>query len=63
MWVQNGLVGFERMLHAKKQSIQCIMTVLCQGNFKQQIKKLVRWLLYTTRNFSEAKWVHFVPNQ
>jgi hypothetical protein len=48
----------------KKQTTQCIMTVLCQGNFKEQIEKLVSWLLYTTTNCSEGKaWVHFVPNQ
>jgi len=54
-WVQNGPVGFEKTLHTKKQSIQCIMTVLCQGNLKQQIEKLLRYVLYTTTNSSEDK--------
>ena len=42
-----------------------IMIILCQGDSNEQIKKLVRLLLYTSKNCSRKfhAWVHLVPSQ
>jgi len=34
-------------------NIKRIMTILCEEEFKEQIKKLVRLLRYTTKNCSQ----------
>jgi len=62
--VQNGPVGFGKKIHTKKQYTHCIMTVLCQGNFKEQTNKLVSLLLYTTEMCwrKYQAWVRYKRN-
>jgi len=42
-----------------------LMVILYQWDFNEQIKKLVKFLLYTSENCSRKfhTWVHFVPSQ
>jgi len=42
-----------------------MMIILCQWDFNEQIKKLVRPSLYTSENCSRKfhAWVHFVPSR
>ena len=39
--------------------------ILCQGDFNEQIEKLVRLLVYTGENCTRKfhAWIHFVPSQ
>jgi len=41
------------------------MTILCQWDFKEQTQKLIKLLLYTSKNClrKDHAWVHFVPSQ
>jgi len=47
-WVQNGPVGFEKKHSLQKKYACLIMIILCQLDFREQIEKLVRLLLYTS---------------
>jgi len=42
-----------------------IVNIFCQGDFSEQIEKLVRLLVYTGENCSRKfhAWEHFVPRQ
>ena len=66
IWLQNDPVGFEE-IHStlKKQNTRCIMTILWQADFKEQMKKSVRLLLYTIENCrrEDQVWVHLAPSQ
>ena len=62
-WVQNGPVGFEKKNTLyKKQYMGQMMIMFCQWDFNEQTEKLVRLLLYTSKNCSRKfhAWVHFV---
>jgi hypothetical protein len=65
-WLQSGPVGFEKNIaYQKKQYTHHVTIILCQGDFKEQIKKLARFLPYTTKTCSreDQAWVHLVPSQ
>jgi hypothetical protein len=60
--VQNGPeLEKKRFGTVKEQYTICIMIILCQGDFREQIEKLVRLLHCTTENCwgKDQVWVHF----
>jgi len=48
-WVQNGS-DLKKIQHTKKKYTCCIIIILYQGGFKEQIEKFVKLLHYTTKN-------------
>ena len=44
---------YKKYSRLKKQHAHCVMIILCQGDFQEQIKKLVCLSLYTSENCSE----------
>ena len=49
---QIGPVEFlgEKLPYEEK-STRCVMIISCQGDFKEQVQKLAKYLLYTTKNW------------